>query len=153
MQQLEPSQIKAWRIVKSIEFFGLVAIGIGLKFFLDSISEIDLWWLVAVLALFGIAQLLILPIRKYRSWSYQTDPDELHIHSGVLMRHETVIPLGRVQHIDVAQGPIERICKVCRLVLHTAGTHNNIVKLPGLSRETAEALRDSIRIHIRNDLI
>jgi membrane protein YdbS with pleckstrin-like domain len=56
-----------------------------------------------------------------------------------------------VQHIDIAQGPIERMCEVWQLVLNTAGTLNSQVRLPGLSRATAEALRDEIRLHVRAD--
>jgi uncharacterized protein len=77
------------------------------------------------------------------------EAEELHIAQGVWTRIETVVPLARVQHIDVSQGPIERGFGVCRLVLHTAGTMNSRVVLPGLARATAERMRDEIRARIR----
>jgi membrane protein YdbS with pleckstrin-like domain len=64
---------------------------------------------------------------------------------------DTTVPLRRVQHLDVAQGPLERLFGVTRLVLHTAGTANSEVVLPGLTRATAEAYRDDIRAHIRQE--
>lgn len=94
---------------------------------------------------------LIAPPRRYRALGYRLDSDELWIASGLLVRTETVVPLKRVQHIDVSQGPIERIFGVTRLLLHTAGTMNSLVVLPGLARETAEAIRDEIRTRIRLD--
>ncbi|GAA3718661.1 hypothetical protein GCM10022268_28690 [Sphingomonas cynarae] len=60
-----------------------------------------------------------------------------------------MVPLSRVQHIDVSQGPVERAFGVARLILHTAGTSHAVVVLPGLSRVKAEELRDSIRVRIR----
>jgi hypothetical protein len=60
--------------------------------------------------------------------------------------------LARVQHLDVAQGPLERTFGVARLILHTAGTSHAIVVLPGISRPTAEELRDTIRAHIRAEI-
>lgn len=92
---------------------------------------------------------LFAPRRRYQALGYAVDAEELRIGRGVWTRTETIVPLGRVQHIDLSQGPIERACGVCRLVLHTAGTMNSLVVLPGLSRSTAEAIRDEIRTRIR----
>jgi membrane protein YdbS with pleckstrin-like domain len=37
------------------------------------------------------------------------------------------------------------------LVVHTAGTHNSVVTLPGLSPERAAEIREAIRSEIRVD--
>ena len=92
------------------------------------------------------------PIRHYRSWGYRMDEEELRLAHGVLTQVETLVPLKRVQHLDISQGPLERTFGVCRLVLHTAGTAHSQVVLPGLSRETAEAMRSEIRSHIRQEI-
>jgi hypothetical protein len=107
---------------------------------------------IALPLLIPIAWLvLVAPPRRYRAWGYQMDEDELHVRRGVLTQVHTLVPLGRVQHIDIAQGPLERACGVCRLIVHTAGTLHSQVVLPGLSRSTAEAMRDSIRARIAED--
>ena len=94
---------------------------------------------------------LIAPGRKYQAWGYRMEHEELRIARGTWNRTETLVPLVRVQHIDISQGPLERGFGVSRLVLHTAGTMNSRVVLPGLARPTAEAMRDAIRAHIRRD--
>lgn len=94
---------------------------------------------------------LIAPGRHYRAWGYRMDEEELHVARGTWNRVETLVPLARVQHIDISQGPLERGFGVCRLVLHTAGTMNSRVVLPGLARATAETMRDDIRGRIRQD--
>ena len=88
------------------------------------------------------------PGRRYRAWSYAIDEDNLRIARGVWKRVETIVPLVRVQHIDISQGPIERASGVCRLVLHTAGTMHSRVVLPGLERTRAEKMRTAIRARI-----
>ena len=88
------------------------------------------------------------PARRYRAWSYAMDAEDLRIARGVWGRVETIVPLARVQHIDISQGPVERACGVCRLVLHTAGTMHSRVVLPGLERSRAEAMRSAIRARI-----
>ena len=97
--------------------------------------------------------ILVAPGRRYRAWGYAMDADELRIARGVWTRIETIVPLVRVQHIDVSQGPIERAFGVCRLVLHTAGTMHSRVVLPGLARASAEALRDEVRGRIVQDAL
>ena len=94
---------------------------------------------------------LIAPQRRFRAWGYRLTGESLQLHHGVLTRIETLVPLDRVQHLDIAQGPIERLCGVCRLMVHTAGTAHSRVTLPGLSRATAESMRDEIRAQIRSE--
>ena len=96
---------------------------------------------------------LVAPGRRYRAWGYAMDADELRIARGVWTRIETIVPLARVQHVDVSQGPIERTFGVCRLMLHTAGTMHSRVVLPGLARASAEALRDEVRGRIVQDAL
>ena len=61
------------------------------------------------------------------------------------------MPFKRIQHIDLGEGPIERMFGLASLTVHTAGTHNSIVTLPGLARNQAEAMRDAMRLHIRRE--
>jgi membrane protein YdbS with pleckstrin-like domain len=88
------------------------------------------------------------PPRRYRAWGYAIDGEHLRVHRGVWTRVQTLVPLDHVQHIDVSQGPVERLLGICSLVLHTAGTLHSQIVVPGLTRRTAEAIRDEIRARI-----
>ncbi len=107
--------------------------------------------LLAVVLLLLAYPVLIGPGRRYARWGYLMDGEDLRIAHGVWTHVETLVPLGRVQHIDVSQGPLERSLGVCRLVVHTAGTMHSRVVLPGLARTTAEAMRDEIRARLREE--
>jgi uncharacterized protein len=100
----------------------------------------------------AVAALFVLPRRRYSAWAYFEGTEELHIRHGLLIRTQTAVPFGRVQHIDVAQGPVERRFGLARLILHTAGTRSAAIPLPGLVHEQAEQMRDRIRARIRQDL-
>lgn len=93
----------------------------------------------------------VAPVRRFRAWGYHMDGEELQVRHGVLVQVHTVVPLDRVEHLDIAQGPLERSFGVSRLIVHTAGTLHSQVQLPGLTRETAEAMRDEIRARIRRE--
>jgi membrane protein YdbS with pleckstrin-like domain len=91
------------------------------------------------------------PGRRFRAWGYAMDADELQVRRGLLVNVHTSVPLDRVQHLDIAQGPLERAFAVSRLIVHTAGTLHSQVTLPGLPRPVAEAMRDEIRARIRQE--
>ena len=46
---------------------------------------------------------------------------------------------------------IERFFSIATLTLHTAGTHNASVKLPGLGEQLARDMREEIRSHIKRE--
>lgn len=146
---LEPGQLKAMRISAAISaLIGLLfAFGLDLGLFLEVNTPLGL--VTAPVALPLLYFVFVTPGRRFRRWGYAQTGNELHVAHGVLVYTETSVAFHRVQHIDIAQGPIERMCGVWELVLNTAGTLNSSIRLPGLSRATAEALRDEIRQHIR----
>lgn len=103
-------------------------------------------------ALIGLISVTFGASRQWARWGYAFTGRELHIGYGWLTRVRTTVPVRRVQHIDVAEGPIERANGVSTLVLHTAGTDNSIVTLPGITRARAEEIRDAIRAQLTPDL-
>ncbi len=92
-----------------------------------------------------------LPRRRFRARGYDLGADRLRVVRGVLVRVDTVVPFGRVQHLDVEQGLLERLHGLATLTLHTAGTHNASVALPGLAHATALAMREAIRAQVRRE--
>ncbi|HYD25096.1 MAG TPA: PH domain-containing protein [Croceibacterium sp.] len=103
---------------------------------------------VGLLALWLIVRA---PLRRYHARGYQLGADRLRVVRGLVFRSDTVVPFGRVQHIDVHQGPVERGYGLATLVLHTAGNHNASVSLPGLDHDDAMAMREEIRAHVKRE--
>lgn len=109
-------------------------------------------WLLTVLAwLIAIIIVVTLPSRRYARIGYALGDAELRVSRGYVFRTDTIVPFVRTQHIDVGQGPVERRYGLSHLVVHTSGTHNSTVTLPGLRTEQAAAMRDAIRGHIQSD--
>jgi membrane protein YdbS with pleckstrin-like domain len=81
-----------------------------------------------------------LPRASYRHWRYQVAGDALELRHGVVRRVHSAIPYFRVQHIDVAQGPVERAVGLARLVVHTASAGTDAT-IPGIAAGDAEGLR------------
>ncbi|UUR06935.1 PH domain-containing protein [Sphingomonas glaciei] len=92
------------------------------------------------------------PPRIWGRLGYALEPAMLRVVRGWLFHIDTLVPLVRVQHLDVARGPLDKMFGTATLAIHTAGTHNSIVSLPGLSPARAAELAAAIRTHIKADL-
>ena len=104
-----------------------------------------------LVGLTAFSAILVAPERIYRRLGYSVDGELLRVVRGWLFHSDTIVPFVRVQHIDVKRGPLDKMFGTATLVVHTAGTHNSIVSLPGLSPNTAAAIREDIRGSIRSD--
>jgi uncharacterized protein len=101
--------------------------------------------------LVGVTIVVIAPARVYRRLRYRLTLRVLQVVRGWMFHTDTVVPLVRVQHLDVVRGPLDKMFGTASLVVHTAGTHNSIVTVPGLAPERAAEIRDVIREHVRTD--
>lgn len=146
---LHPNYVKAVRL-GTVVFLLPFVIGALL---LEGANALPHGSFLAPLLLVALYLVLRAPLRRYHARGYQMDPDRLRVVRGLLFRSDTVVPFGRVQHIDVQQGPIERFYGLSTLVLHTAGNHNSSVSLPGLGHDDAMAMREEIRTHVKRETV
>lgn len=84
------------------------------------------------------------PAVAYRYASYRVDAGGIEIRRGVIWRRVITVPRSRVQHTDVAQGPIERRFGLGTLLVHTAGTDHARVEVRGLDHTVASRIRDHL---------
>jgi membrane protein YdbS with pleckstrin-like domain len=107
--------------------------------------------LPALVGLIALSGIVIAPDRIYRRLGYAIDERLLRTVRGWLFHADTIVPFVRVQHIDVVRGPVDKLFGTASLIVHTAGTHNSIVTVPGLSPNRAAEIREAIRSEIRAD--
>jgi membrane protein YdbS with pleckstrin-like domain len=103
------------------------------------------WVLWPILGAIVIAAvwLWLLIGRRVRSFAFTERADDLLVVSGILFRRLVVVPYGRMQLVDVTAGPIDRICGISSVQLHTAAATTD-AKIPGLRPEVAAQLRDRL---------
>ncbi len=124
---------------------GLPLLVVALVLWMD--GELGRRALAVVLALAVVVwaiRAVIWPPLLWRATRYRLGEDVLEVRSGVLWRSVTTVPLLRIQHIDVLNGPLQRTFGIATLLVHTPGTRYAVVPLPGLAQARAEALRDRL---------
>src|SRR5688572_19720979 len=148
MRKLEPGQLWVIRIHAAIFALVLAIAAIVAETAIFPELGYPRGPLAGITLLLAFYLVLDSPGRQYRAWAYALDQEALRLQRGVWIETHTIVPLDRVQHLDLAQGPIERAFGVSRLIVHTAGTQFSRNVLPGLSRPDAERMRDEIRARI-----
>ena len=146
-RRLDPLAIKLWRIENCL--------GTGLPFLGAVVGGSLLWrftgvpgWIVLLAWVVMASNLIVsaawLPSRKYASWSYRVDHQVLELRFGIFWQTSVMIPLSRLQHIDLNRGPLERHFQLASLKVHTAGTKQASHEIPYLEIETGLRLRQRL---------
>ena len=146
---VEPGYRQVIRIHTAIAWIPLIVGAVVLDQLFDSPVRGLPTVAVPLLALIAI---VTAPPRIWRRLGYRLAPALLQVVRGWLFHTDTIVPFVRVQHIDVTRGPVDKLFGTASLVVHTAGTLNSVVTLPGLAPDRATEIRDVIREQIRSDL-
>lgn len=141
-KRLHLDSIKASRIAHSI-FCAILLIAASVVSF---IAGSWLLWGIAFVVIALLFTLLFVWAKKsyHYTWYWLTD-EGLYIQRGVLWRSKILVPRNRIQHTDVAQGPLQRRFDLAKLIVYTAGTRDASVPIDGLLMETANSLRQELR--------
>jgi len=126
-------------VARILLFTFLAAIGVFVYF----ASDLELWhiylpWLLVassniVVAWFG-----------FKKKGYLLRERDISYRSGLIFHHLTTVPLVRIQHSEVSQGPLQRLFDLATVKIYTAGGSTSDLSIPGLSPEDANKIRDFI---------
>lgn len=115
-----------------------------------------------VLALYPVLVLVLAYVwarLTYHFYRFELVEGALKIESGVIFKKYVTIPYDRMQNIDIYRGILDRILKLSDLNIQTAGMSSVGFygrgvfaegRLPGLSVEEAEKLRDELLARSRS---
>lgn len=140
----------AWRVIRAIAFIIilLIAIGVAVTFtFISQQEHVPDFFLAAVYALCGAAvlwrllALILYPIIEYRQWFYMILEDRVEIRHGIFFIKNSIIPIIRIQHVTVEQGPVYRHFGLFNVVISLASGTFQIV---GLRKEKAEEITGNL---------
>ena len=151
LQPVDPAYPKVMRIGLALSWLPLMIGAVVVDALVVTRVEGPVGLLTALVWFAALMAIVLLPARRYERLGYVLGDEELRVARGYFFRIDTIVPFVRVQHIDVGQGPVERRYGLSHLIVHTSGTHNSTVTLPGLPSERAAEMRDAIRRHIRSD--
>ncbi len=139
--KLSPKSITVARIIFGI--FSIIPVIVGIVAVINSGNWYPLLIMLVVSILFFLFG-FFWSKKQYQYCRWWMSEEGLYIQKGVFWRKRVLVPQNRVQHTDVAQGPLERRFNLAKLIVHTAGTRDASVTLGGIELETANSLRDQL---------
>lgn len=149
-----PGLLVIWRMM-ALGWVALTIIGVWLLVIILEI-EVDL---LAAFSLYvplfsGFIGAWFYAKMRFSAYEAMFFPGEgMRVRSGVYWRRENWLPIARLQHLDVSQGPLGRKWGMAALALHTAGTHDHELVLHGLPVADAHRLREILmpRRQVKHD--
>jgi membrane protein YdbS with pleckstrin-like domain len=94
----------------------------------------------------GILAAAIVPTLRMRRWRWRLDDDELDLRHGVVTEIRTIVPVARIQHVDVRRTFWGQLFSVADVVVHTAA---GTTEIPALEEVVAAVIRDRLAGLIR----
>lgn len=139
----------------SITFLLILALAGGLfiwaPLFAEEMPRLILQGVMACLTVLWLIVVVFWAPRRYRVTHYYVSDDYIGFVVGAVWHTEVVVTFNRLQHLEIAQGPLERMLKLSRLVLYTAGGSTADLVIPGLTMPQAEQLRDQVLHELRQE--
>lgn len=138
--------MKVWRISESLINMGILVV-LCIVFYLDVYFEWKYWigWIIIGLlgmtVLSAIWGIFIEPSLKQKYWRYDVDEEFIQLKSGIWNKKHQLIPMTKVQSVELVQGPLLRKFQLYSISVGTMGSNH---KIPAIPQEEARELRDQI---------
>ncbi len=133
-----------WEVIRWRFLIGLcvVAVIVILFFVVPGLREAK--WYVSVLLLLFISLRYLLMKMAFARRSYAVREHDIIYRHGILSVITTIVPFNRIQHVALLEGFIERKYHVATIQIFTAGGSSADIKVAGLPKEIASALKEII---------
>ena len=96
---------------------------------------------IVVTLVAGAVGVLVVPQLRWRRWRWEDRDEEVDLRHGAFTEIRTIVPMARVQHVDVRRSFLAQSFGTADLVVHTAAGATTIPMLP---EAAAVEVRDRI---------
>ncbi|WP_416176459.1 PH domain-containing protein [Clostridium sp.] len=148
-KNIDKNSIKAWiigRTIGSIIFILICSLiahfFIIPKFGHIKIVKISTYVILGLIIAMCIVDSYIFPFIEYKQWKYGIFKDKIELIRGIIVKKKTVIPISRIQNLEIKQGPIQRIYGIASVNIITAGITEEI---PLITYKEAERLTENLK--------
>ncbi|KQN96314.1 PH domain-containing protein [Paenibacillus sp. Leaf72] len=142
-QRVDKDYVKLIRIEAAIAaaIGYLIVFGYGILALSKEWTLIPLWIGLGVVTVYSVLDIWVVPSLRYRRFQYELFAEELELQYGLIIIKNVLVPMVRVQHVELESGPLMRKFKLASVAVVTAAT---IHRIKGLKLEKAEELKRKI---------
>ncbi|WP_316796814.1 PH domain-containing protein [Pedobacter agri] len=132
-----------WKIIciNLIITFLLIGVSAGLLiFFNEKIQPHAILIIITYITIAILSILLFYASFKKRGYAIRTK--DVIYKSGIIAESTTIVPLNRIQHIELNEGFFSRMFKLGSLQIFTAGGQTGHIHIAGIPIDEAKSIRD-----------
>lgn len=157
-QKLNKNAKKSWIIARLIGTLIVSSILIAVRIFIpkviDSYYKINVFFTIGIIILISILLInsFIYPIIEYKQWRYIITNDKIEFTEGIYFVRKVIIPIIRIQHIQLNQGPINKFLNLYNISIFTAGGQHKIPNIDATkAEEISEYLKELIKMKVNEN--
>ena len=150
-RKLDPKAKTSWRLGRGLRFILWVIVCAGVCLLVPyqelygKIIEIAIFLILA----YKLIGLIIYPMIEYKQWGYRIEEEKVDIRHGIFFVTNTVIPVIRIQHITVSQGPINRRLGLYDVEISLA---SGSFKIECLAKQVADEMAENLKARLYDRL-
>ena len=150
----DPKALTGWRISRLIRLAVFLVLGIGACLAVTLIDDLAVaktatYLISAGIVLLSLIGLMVFPAIEYRQWKYLITEEKVEIVHGIFFVSTSIVPIIRIQHITMGQGPIYRKLGLYTVTIALASGTFDIVGLrEQRAREISENLRAKLYVRL-----
>lgn len=101
------------------------------------------WWMPTLLAIVLGATTVGVPLWKYAVHRWEVTETAVHTQTGWWVLEQRIAPMSRIQTVDFAQGPLQRLFGLASVTVTTASAAGAL-HIVGLDRDLARSLVEDL---------
>lgn len=102
-------------------------------------------WTLALLGAVVAAWIAVVPQWRYLVHRWETTQTAVYTQTGWWARERRIAPMSRIQTVDYAEGPVERVFGLASVTVTTASAAGAL-SISGLERDVARRLVDELTL-------
>lgn len=143
---LSTRAVAYWRASSALRAVPIAIVVTALALALPSLPSVLRALVVAGAWLAVAVGVVVLPPIRRRTWWFAVGDEEVDLHHGLLTVTHTVVPMVRVQHVDLHRNALADRFGLAEIELHTAA---GSLTIPALDRDQAERIRRQVAVLAR----
>ena len=101
------------------------------------------WLVPVVIGVWRLVAMAVQPFVRYRVHRWEVTADTVHSLTGWLTRTWTLVPVARIQTVDVTQGALQRLFGLSTVAVLTASSQGTVT-VPQLETDVAHRVADDL---------
>ena len=148
-KRLEKNALGCMYIATFVVSAVILAILSGVVIYFDLLRIKIIMVVYAVIMVVAILNVLISTYFRYHIYRYKLDEEALEVIEGYVFVSHNIVPIERIQNIELQQGPIDRMFGVSKMTITTGGGEETV---RFVSKEVVEKMSDRLKKKI-NEIV